>query len=137
MAIQDQLPKSRITLTYRTTINGEPETVKLPLRLLILGDFSHNSSVDRWKRAEPVLVKNEDDELVPDYVKDTNPDGTPKVDANGQPVYKTDASGNKIPLKVDKERDLGERALRSITGNNINSVMKDMDIRLTLTGVKD
>jgi type VI secretion system protein ImpC len=137
VAIQDQLPKSRITLTYRTTINGEPETVKLPVRLLILGDFSHNSSVDRWKRAEPVLAKNEDDELVPDYVKDTNPDGTPKVDANGQPVYKLDASGNKIPLKVDKERDLGERALRSITGNNINSVMKDMDIRLSLTGVKD
>lgn len=137
MAIQDQLPKSRITLTYRTTINGEPETVKLPLRLLILGDFSHNSSVDRWKRNEPVLTKNDDGELVPVYVQDKNPDNTPKVDASGKPVYKTGADGKPLPLKLDKERDLGERALRSITGNNINSVMKDMDIRLTLTNVKD
>jgi type VI secretion system protein ImpB len=47
MSIQDQLPRSRITLTYRTTINGEQETVNLPLRLLMLGDFSLGSSVDR------------------------------------------------------------------------------------------
>jgi type VI secretion system protein ImpB len=47
VAIQDELPRSRITLTYRTTINGEPETVNLPLRLLVLGDFSLGSSEDR------------------------------------------------------------------------------------------
>ncbi|AGC44490.1 hypothetical protein MYSTI_03176 [Myxococcus stipitatus DSM 14675] len=47
MSIQEQLPKSRITLTYRTTINGEQETVNLPLRLLMLGDFSLGSSEDR------------------------------------------------------------------------------------------
>ncbi|MDY7233067.1 type VI secretion system contractile sheath small subunit [Hyalangium rubrum] len=52
MAIQDELPKSRITLTYRTTINGEPETVKLPLRLLILGDFSLGTSADRREKDE-------------------------------------------------------------------------------------
>lgn len=40
MAIQDQIPRSRITLTYRTTISGEPETVELPLRLLLVGDFT-------------------------------------------------------------------------------------------------
>lgn len=39
MAIQDQIPRSRITLTYRTTISGEPETVELPLRLLVLADL--------------------------------------------------------------------------------------------------
>lgn len=40
MAIQDDLPRSRITLTYRTTINGQPEDVDLPFRMLVLGDFS-------------------------------------------------------------------------------------------------
>ena len=40
MAIQQDLPRSRLTLTYKTTINGEPETVDLPFRLLVLGDFS-------------------------------------------------------------------------------------------------
>lgn len=47
MSIQEQLPKSRITLTYRTTINGEQEAVDLPLRMLMLGDFSLGSSEDR------------------------------------------------------------------------------------------
>jgi type VI secretion system protein ImpB len=40
MAIQDELPKSRLTLRYRTEINGEPEDIELPLRLLVMGDFS-------------------------------------------------------------------------------------------------
>lgn len=94
MAIQDELPKSRITLTYRTTINGEPETVKLPLRLLILGDFSHATSVDRLKKDEKGAVVG--------------------------------------------EVDLEARRMRSITGNNINSVIKDMGISLTLKeGVKN
>jgi len=47
MAVQDEIPKSRLTLTYRTEINGEPETVNLPLRLLVAGDFSLGTSKDR------------------------------------------------------------------------------------------
>jgi type VI secretion system protein ImpB len=47
MAVQDELPKSRITLTYRTNIHGQPEEVNLPFRVLALGDFSLGSSEDR------------------------------------------------------------------------------------------
>lgn len=47
MAVQDEIPKSRLTLTYRTEINGQPETVNLPLRLLVMGDFSLGTSKDR------------------------------------------------------------------------------------------
>ena len=47
MAIQDEIPKSRLTLRYRTEINGQPEDMSLPLRLLITGDFSQGSSSDR------------------------------------------------------------------------------------------
>jgi type VI secretion system protein ImpB len=94
VAIQDELPKSRITLTYRTTINGEPETVKLPLRLLVLGNFSHGTSVDRLKKDEKGAVVG--------------------------------------------EVDLEARRMRSVTGNNLNSVIKDMGISLTLKeGVKN
>lgn len=49
MPIQDVLPRSRLTLTYRTTINGEPETVDLPFRLLVMADYSLGSSKDRKK----------------------------------------------------------------------------------------
>ncbi|GLS25041.1 type VI secretion system contractile sheath small subunit [Marinibactrum halimedae] len=44
MAIQDTIPKSRMTLRYKTEVNGQPEDVELPLRLLIMGDFSGKSS---------------------------------------------------------------------------------------------
>ena len=47
MAITDEIPKSRITLTYRTTVRGDPEDVVLPLRVLILGDLSEGTSRER------------------------------------------------------------------------------------------
>lgn len=40
MAIQDTLPKSRLTLRYKTDIQGVPEDVELPFRIMVAGDFS-------------------------------------------------------------------------------------------------
>lgn len=84
MPIQDQLPKSRITLVYRTNISGQEEEVNLPFRVLVMGDFSKGSSVDRHK------------------------DG--------------------------KDVDLDARNLRSVTGNNLNELMKDMGMTLKFEG---
>jgi type VI secretion system protein ImpB len=47
MAITDEIPKSRLTLTYRTNVNGTPEDKVLPFRLLIMGDLSNGTSKDR------------------------------------------------------------------------------------------
>lgn len=47
MAITDEIPKSRLTLTYRTNVSGTPEDVSLPFRLLIMGDLSGGTSEDR------------------------------------------------------------------------------------------
>ena len=47
MAIQDEIPKSRLTLRYKTEVSGQPEDITLPLRLLVEGDFSQGSSKDR------------------------------------------------------------------------------------------
>jgi type VI secretion system protein ImpB len=47
MAIQDEIPKSRITLTYKTEVDGEVEDVDLPMRFLALGDLSLGTSKDR------------------------------------------------------------------------------------------
>jgi type VI secretion system protein ImpB len=74
--IQDKLPKSRITLIYRTNINGQEEDVKLPFRVVVLGDFSLGRSKDR-------------------------------------------------------QVDLEERKLRSVNGNNLNELMKDMGMTLS------
>jgi len=47
MAITDEIPKSRLTLTYRTNVNGTPEDKQLPFRLLMMGDLSGGTSKDR------------------------------------------------------------------------------------------
>ncbi len=47
MAVQDEVPKSRITLIYKTEVQGRPAVVNLPFRVLALGDFSGGSSKDR------------------------------------------------------------------------------------------
>jgi type VI secretion system protein ImpB len=47
MAITDEIPKSRLTLTYRTNVSGALADLVLPFRLLILGDLSNGTSKDR------------------------------------------------------------------------------------------
>jgi len=60
MAVQDEVPKSRITLRYRTEISGTPADVTLPLRLLVMGDFSLGSSTDRKVDLEERKIRNLD-----------------------------------------------------------------------------
>ncbi len=47
MSITEEIPKSKLPLTYRTNVNGTPEDVTLPFRLLIMGDLSNGTSKDR------------------------------------------------------------------------------------------
>ena len=58
MAIQNELPRSRLTLTYRTTINGEPQTVNLPFRLLVLGDFSAGQHAEAEQDLEARRIRS-------------------------------------------------------------------------------
>lgn len=46
-SVQDIIPRSRLNLRYRTMIEGELKEVELPFRIMLLGDLSHGSSVDR------------------------------------------------------------------------------------------
>lgn len=45
-SVNDEIPKSRITLTYRIPDAVEEQEVDLPFRLLILGDLSKGTSKD-------------------------------------------------------------------------------------------
>jgi type VI secretion system protein ImpB len=70
MAVQDEVPKSRITLRYRTEVNGTPEDVDLPLRLLVLGDFSLGTSADRKVDLEERKLRNMDGTNTGSVMKD-------------------------------------------------------------------
>jgi type VI secretion system protein ImpB len=71
VAIQDELPQSRITLKYRTTINGEEEDIQLPMRTMVVGDFSMGSSKDRQEELEQRRTRTLDGtNRVDDLIKD-------------------------------------------------------------------
>lgn len=46
MSVQDEIPKSRLTLRYKTEVNGTPADIVLPMRMMVTGDFSGGTSVD-------------------------------------------------------------------------------------------
>ena len=58
MAIQDEIPKSRLTLKYKTEVDGETEDQTLPLRMLIPGDFSLGNSKDRKVDLDERRIRN-------------------------------------------------------------------------------
>lgn len=60
MAIQDEIPQSRLTLRYKTEVSGQPADITLPMRLMILGDFSLGSSADRKLDLDERRVRNLD-----------------------------------------------------------------------------
>ncbi len=70
MAIQDEIPKSRLTLRYKTEVNGEPEDLTLPMRFLITGDFSQGSSKDRKVDLEERNTRNMDGKNTDAIMKD-------------------------------------------------------------------
>jgi len=89
VAIQDELPQSRITLKYRTNIDGEEQDISLPLRTMVLGDFSQGSSKDRQDSLEDRRLRSLDGtNRVDDLIKDM--DITLQV---------------KVPNKIDPDRD--------------------------------
>ncbi|MCK5796999.1 MAG: type VI secretion system contractile sheath small subunit [Deltaproteobacteria bacterium] len=60
MAIQDEIPKSRLTLRYKTEVDGQAEDVTLPMRFSVLGDFSGGTSKDRKIDLEERRMRNFD-----------------------------------------------------------------------------
>lgn len=70
MPINDQIPKSRITLTYRTEVHGERETVTLPFRVLIMGDLSNGTSKDRKKDLDQRDIRALDGKNLNAVIKD-------------------------------------------------------------------
>lgn len=70
MAIQDEIPKSRLTLRYKTEVNGQPEDIVLPLRLMVTNDFSLGSSKDRKVDLEERRVRNLDGKNTDSVMKD-------------------------------------------------------------------
>lgn len=112
MAVQDEVPKSRITLTYKTEVDGQPAVVDLPLRLMALGDFSNGSSVDRKMELEEretrslngrntdEIMKNMDinlDFVVPNKINPSESEMRVKLNIDSIKAFSPDAVAKQIP----------------------------------------
>ena len=50
------IPRSRLNITYRTKIEGQPKKAKLPMRFLVLGDFTaHDQSLLDERRIHSIM----------------------------------------------------------------------------------
>jgi type VI secretion system protein ImpB len=70
MAVQDEVPKSRLTLRYKTEVNGAPADIDLPLRMLVVGDFSQGTSSDRKVELEERKLRSLDGKNTNTVMKD-------------------------------------------------------------------
>lgn len=89
MAIQDEIPQSRLTLRYKTEVDGQPADITLPLRLMILGDFSQGSSQDRELDLDERRIRNLDgtntDAVMKDMRMSLNFTVDNKIDPSNEP----------------------------------------------------
>lgn len=70
MSIQDEIPRSRINLRYRTNITGGGELLELPFRLLVLGDLSLGTSVDREQDLDTRRMRSLDGKNLDSVMRD-------------------------------------------------------------------
>lgn len=97
MPVQDEIPKSRITLTYKTEVDGEPAVVNLPFRLMVLGDFSNGSSRDRSLELEERNLRSMDGKNTDEVMKDMGIN----LEMVVPDKLKNDGSDMRVQLKVD------------------------------------
>ncbi len=103
MSIQDEIPKSRLTLRYKTEVNGQPEDLSLPMRFLVTGDFSQGSSKDRKVDLDERKLRNMDGKNTDDIMKDMGLNLKFDVANKINPDKEEDL---KVDLKFDSIRSL-------------------------------
>ena len=97
MAIQDEIPKSRLTLKYKTEVNGEPEDIDLPMRFLVNGDFSLGTSKDRKVDLDERRLRSLDGKNTDEVMKDVGIGLNIVVDNKIDP----DTAGEELEVKLD------------------------------------
>lgn len=58
-------PKERINITFKPSVGGAQEEVELPLKLLVLGDFTHREDLRKLEDRKPIGIdKNTLDDVL-------------------------------------------------------------------------
>ena len=108
MSIQDEIPKSRLTLKYKTEVDGQPEDVSLPLRMMIVGDFSGGTSGDRKVDLEERRIRNFDGRNTDAVMKDMGMSLNFTVDNKVDPEQ---AEEMDVSLKLDSMKSFNPESV--------------------------
>lgn len=92
--IQDQIPRSRINLRYRTMIEGQLKEVELPFRLIIMADLSQGSSTDRELDLETRRLRTLDGRNLDSVMENM------RISINFQPQNLIDASQPNLDVSL-------------------------------------
>jgi type VI secretion system protein ImpB len=72
VSFQDEVPKARVNIRYKSTKDGKDEEVELPQRVVVLGDFSQNSEDYADVEVEDMKKISIDKTTFNDVMKDMN-----------------------------------------------------------------
>ncbi|RKH10781.1 type VI secretion system contractile sheath small subunit [Corallococcus sp. CA053C] len=103
MAINDEIPKSRITLTYRTETNGTKADKAIPFRLLVMGDFSKGTTPKEPKAdLDQRKIRNLDGKNLNQVMKDLGMTLSFKVKNEVNPAGPDDTLDVSLPIESMK-----------------------------------
>ncbi len=100
MAAQDEVARSRVTLKYKTEVNGETATEELPFRQLVIGDFSGGTSKDRQEDLENRAIRSFDGNNTSDLINDMGV----QVDMVVPNKIEAGKKDLRVNLKIDEKR---------------------------------
>lgn len=159
-SFQDEIPSSRVNIKLDLHTGGSTKQVELPLKLLVVGDFSHGTNTTDYEVREKITVnKNNFEQVlgkiepklrvtVPDVVSKNNDDITVELNFKKMADFRPENIVNNVPklkkmlamrnLLVDlKSNVIDNKTFRKELENIVlNSEMLDK-LKLDLPNLED
>lgn len=117
-------PKERINITYKTETGGAVEQKELPLKLLMLGDYTLKEDSTRLEEREPVKVDKDNFDNV---MREHNLELTLNV-----PDRLTDEEEMPVKLKFDSMKDFEPEQI----ARQVPELKKLLELREALVALK-
>lgn len=98
-SFQKEIPKARVNITLDVETGGAKKKLELPMKLLVMGDFSHGKTKGRVAERERININKENFETVMSNI-------APKLDFNVDNKLNPEGNDIRVQLKVDSIRSL-------------------------------
>ncbi len=128
------IPRSRLNITYRTKIDGRPKKAKLPMRFLVLGDFTrHDRSLLDERQVHSMLPGMKPDSFMEELgISATIDDESLKERLIGALAGEVSGKFTKTPKETDTEATFKISGVGTVSGeaslNGLGSFVGEVEI---------